>query len=321
MSFSVVKLGEVCEIKRGTTITQKDTIEGNVPVVAGGIKPTYYHNSPNRTGKTITISGSGANAGYVNFWDVPIFASDCSTVQVNRENLSINYVHYFLLSKQDYIYKELRSGAAQPHVYGKDISNIEINLPSLATQQKIVEKLDSIFAYIDKALEAAQFNSINAEILLQSHLKKVFEDGGKDWELLTIKDLIKIRSGDFLPAKNMNNEGSINVYGGNGISGKHNLHNASGENIIIGRVGAKCGNVRFVSGNIWVTDNAFYVSDYKININKQFLTLALELCDLRKFAKQTAQPVISFTTIKDASLKIPKSLDKKEEVLKKKKIL
>ena len=77
-----IKLGDACLVKRGTTITRKDTIEGKVPVVAGGRKATYYHNIHNRESDTITISGSGASAGFINYWSVPIFASDCSTVEL-----------------------------------------------------------------------------------------------------------------------------------------------------------------------------------------------------------------------------------------------
>jgi len=80
MKWPVIKLGEVCDVKRGTTITFKDAKPGNIPVVAGGVKPTYYHNKPNRDGSTITVSGSGASAGFINFYKEPIFASDCSTV-------------------------------------------------------------------------------------------------------------------------------------------------------------------------------------------------------------------------------------------------
>ena len=175
MSSKNVALGEVCIVKRGTTITQKEAIEGEIPVVAGGLKPTYYHNQANRLGNTITISGSGANAGFVNFWNQPIFASDCSTVEVINNKLDITYVYYFLLSKQQYIYNELRSGAAQPHVYGKDIAKIVISIPSVATQQKIVAKLDAIFAEIDVATAAAEANAKNAEALFQSYLTEFFE--------------------------------------------------------------------------------------------------------------------------------------------------
>ena len=179
-----VALGEVCIVKRGTTITQKEAIEGEIPVVAGGLKPTYYHNQANRLGNTITISGSGANAGFVNFWNQPIFASDCSTVEVINNKLDITYVYYFLLSKQQYIYNELRSGAAQPHVYGKDIAKIVISIPSIPTQQKIVAKLDAIFIEIETAMAAAEANAKNAEALFQSYLTEVFENEAKNNTLL-----------------------------------------------------------------------------------------------------------------------------------------
>lgn len=180
MNRLVAKIGDISEVKRGTTITQKNAIEGSIPVVAGGIKPTYFHNTPNRLGKTVTISGSGANAGYVNFWNTPIFASDCSTVQVFRDDISIYFIHYFLLSKQEFIYQELRSGAAQPHVYGKDIANIEVSIPPLVTQQKIVAKLDAIFAEIDKATAAAEANAKNADLFVRGTIEKLIRGLNSD---------------------------------------------------------------------------------------------------------------------------------------------
>ena len=236
----------------------------------------------------------------------------------NPRELDYKYLHYYL--KHLYIMGETEK--IQTNSTG--IRNLQLSLykeflvplPSLKIQQTIVTKLDRIFAEIDKATVVAEANTKNAEALFQNFLKQAFKSGGKDWEVFKIKDLIKIRSGDFLPAKNMNSKGSIDVYGGNGISGKHDLQNLSGDNIIIGRVGAKCGNVRLVRGNIWVTDNAFYVSEFKKNINKEFLSLALELKNLRTLANQMAQPVISFATIKDTELKIPNSLEKQVKFLK-----
>lgn len=181
MTSNEFELGEVCIVRRGTTITRKDTVDGEIPVVAGGIKPTYYHNQSNRVSGVITISGSGANAGFINFWKKPIFASDCSTVEVKDKKLNITYVYYFLLSKQHYIYRELRSGAAQPHVYGKDIAKLRIKVPSLTIQQKIVTKLDTIFNEIERATEAAEANSKNAEVLFQSYLNSIFKLKGNNW--------------------------------------------------------------------------------------------------------------------------------------------
>ena len=61
------KLDEVCNFNRGTSMTSKNAIEGDVPVISGGQKPAFYHNASNRPAGTITIAGSGAYAGYVAF--------------------------------------------------------------------------------------------------------------------------------------------------------------------------------------------------------------------------------------------------------------
>ena len=68
-----VKLQDVCEIKKGQSITKQEAFEGNIPVVAGGQKPSCYHNVSNRDAGVITVSASGAYAGYINYWNQPIF--------------------------------------------------------------------------------------------------------------------------------------------------------------------------------------------------------------------------------------------------------
>jgi type I restriction enzyme S subunit len=144
------KLGEVCELSKGKTITRATTREGQVPVIGGGLGPTYFHDVDNRKPPVITISASGANAGYVNYWDMPIWASDCTTiVEKPGSPALIGYIYKYLQSRQDFINSELRRGSAQPHVYPSDIANLEIELPSIEKQQKMVEKLDGAFTEIE----------------------------------------------------------------------------------------------------------------------------------------------------------------------------
>jgi len=150
--YSRVRLGDICEIKKGSAITKKDTVEGDIPVIAGGQQPAYYHNQSNRIGETITISASGAYAGFVNYFNIPIFASDCSTIQVeDNSKVLIKYVYYFLRNIQDKIY-QLQVGGGQPHVYPKDISEIQIPLPPLEVQKEIVEQIE----VKQKAIEGAK---------------------------------------------------------------------------------------------------------------------------------------------------------------------
>jgi len=137
-----VELGEVCEIEKGTSITKAKITNGNVPVIAGGQQPAYYHNQSNRNGQTITISASGAYAGFVNYFETPIFASDCTTIKAkNENNLLTKFVFCFLKTRQKDIYK-LQKGMGQPHVYGKDLAKIKIPLPSLEIQKQLVAEME-----------------------------------------------------------------------------------------------------------------------------------------------------------------------------------
>lgn len=149
--YEMVKLGDVCNLQRGKSITKNQVIEGAIPVIAGGQKPAYYHNEYNRTGEMITVSGSGAYAGFLNYFNEPIFVSDAFTIEPNSKNsVRCKYLYYILKNKQDDIYK-MRAGAGIPHIYPKDFSNIEIPLPPLEVQEEIVKELDQYQAIIDGA--------------------------------------------------------------------------------------------------------------------------------------------------------------------------
>lgn len=139
-------LEEFAEIKKGTSITKQKTVVGQFPVVAGGKKPSYFHNEFNRDPGVITISASGANAGFVNYFDVPIFASDCITVRSKNENLFLTkLLFHFLKFLQSEIYG-LQEGQAQPHVYGGDIARIKMPRITIFEQRKILEKIEKIEA-------------------------------------------------------------------------------------------------------------------------------------------------------------------------------
>ena len=129
-----VPLGDICNIEKGATITRNDVLPGEVPVVAGGQEPSCYHNVANREAGAITVSASGAYAGYINFWNCPIFASDCNTIiSKDDEKTDQTFVYFGLRAMQKQIYG-LQKGGAQPHVYGKDLQKFMFPHPSYAKQ-------------------------------------------------------------------------------------------------------------------------------------------------------------------------------------------
>ena len=155
-SNKLYSLGEIAEIKKGTSITKDKTVEGKIPVIAGGQEPAYFHNESNRENQTITISASGAYAGFINYFEIPIFASDCNTIISKNETIvSTKLIYLFLKSIQNEIYG-LQRGQAQPHVYGEDLSNVKIPLPPLDIQQKIVTEIEVLEAKEKKAKEEVE---------------------------------------------------------------------------------------------------------------------------------------------------------------------
>jgi restriction endonuclease S subunit len=91
--WEVKTLGDVVEIKRGKYMTRALANNGDIPVVAGGLKPAYFHDVANVAGPVITVSASGANAGFVNLYHEDIWASDCSYIDVD----STDFIYYFYL--------------------------------------------------------------------------------------------------------------------------------------------------------------------------------------------------------------------------------
>ena len=140
----LISLSEIAFVEKGKAITKSDTIKGNVPVIAGGKQPAYFHNQSNRKGNVTTVSASGAYSGFVNYFSEPIFASDCNTIiSSNEEEISTKLIYYFLKSIQDIVY-DLQRGQAQPHVYANDLSKIKIPLPPISEQQKIVSEVEKL---------------------------------------------------------------------------------------------------------------------------------------------------------------------------------
>ena len=142
------KLGQLAEFKRGKTITKKDIVDGDIPVVAGGLEPAYYCNKSNTAERVITVSGSGANAGFTRIYFEKVWASDCSFVDASTTPF-LHFVYCYLKDNKTTI-DNMQKGAAQPHVYAKDINSLGICIPIESVlksfEGKVSKYFDSIFS-------------------------------------------------------------------------------------------------------------------------------------------------------------------------------
>lgn len=121
-------LGDIAVFKRGKTITKAQVSDGNIPVVAGGLEPAYYHNKANTTAPLITVSASGANAGFTRLYNIDVFASDCSYIDSNSTPFLL-FVYCFLKTNAMKL-NSLQKGSAQPHVYAKDLNALVLSVPN-----------------------------------------------------------------------------------------------------------------------------------------------------------------------------------------------
>ncbi|EMU6158988.1 restriction endonuclease subunit S [Yersinia enterocolitica] len=269
-------LGHIADIKRGTSITKKDVIDGRVPVIAGGRTPAYYHNASNRDGQTIVIAGSGAYAGFVSWWEQPIFVSDAFTVKPH-DILLARYCYHFLLNMQQQLHG-FKSGGGVPHVYPRDISPIQIPIPcpekpekSLAIQSEIVQILDS-------------FTSLTAELKAELTMRKkqynyyrdqLLNFGEDEVEWKTLGEVATFRRGTAITQK-QTTPGNIPVVA-NGPTPTyfHSESNRQDETIVIARSGAYAGYVSFWNQPIFLTD-AFSVHPILKIVKPKFLYHVLQ---------------------------------------------
>ena len=219
------------------------------------------------------------------------------------DNYNSRFVYYALISPffQQEVIKIANSAKATLPIISKGKWEIlSIPVPPLSEQQSIVDYLDSAFAKIDAMKANAEKRLNEAKALFQASLKEMLEPKER-WEEKKLIKEFSLKSGENLSAKNQV-KGPYPVYGGNGITGYHNQYNLSGDQILIGRVGALCGNIHYIKERIWVTDNAFVVNNISSSWNMLFLSYELEYINLNQYASQTAQPVISNKSMKDVSI-------------------
>jgi len=299
-------MGQLCSIKNGKS-NSEDAIEGAPYAFFDRSKKIKQSTKYLFDCEALIIPGEGAEflpRQYSGKFDLHQRAY---ALYDFTEEIDSKYLYYYLIHEKDY-FPRVAVGATVKSLRLRHFEDLPVLHPAFPEQQRIVGKLDAAFAALTEAQAHVERNRANARELFESYLNGVFEGKGDGWVEKPISECFKIRSGDFMPAKSMNESGPYEVYGGNGVAGMHDAFNLSGSNVVIGRVGAKCGNVRHIETPIWLTDNAFCISEYLVAFDHEFLTYLLNHLDLRSYARQAAQPVVSYSSLKDVVLRFPSSV-------------
>lgn len=212
----------------------------------------------------------------------------------------------------------------------KELKHKLLPLVPLEEQEAIVAYLDNVTAEINRAIEAQQkmidaLNERKQIIITRAVTRGLNPDAplrdssidwlGKipaHWDFCKLKYFIRIKSGDSISNIQLSDNGKYLVYGGGEPLGRYNQYNIDKGNIVIGRVGARCGCITPIYEKAWATDNALIVSCE--GIDYQFLIYCLIAADLNKIASTNAQPLLTGTKVKNTYITVPNLSEQKEIV-------
>lgn len=191
--YPTKKLWEVCEIKKWKKVNYSEQWKYNyidIGILRTNIIEQYTNDEWIFCNKNdILIAWDGSKSGTVGFWLEWVIGSTLAKITIDTKMFSSEFIGKFLQGNFDYLNKNT-SGAAIPHLRKDILINLEIPLPPLSTQKLIVEKLDMIFAEIEKSKNLLEKNLQNVDEMNKSVLEKIFAND--KWEKKKLGEVCEI---------------------------------------------------------------------------------------------------------------------------------
>jgi type I restriction enzyme S subunit len=299
--YPMVKLEELCTHNNGKTLSGSSKVEdGEFPVMGGGMDYIGRYSNYNREGINITISKSGASAGFVKLHDTKFWAGDCFTITPINTLLDIKYLYYYL-KLNIHITTSKTTGSTIPHCKWDDICNQHIQLPPLPIQQEIVTALDLI--YNNAATAKAAAASVKSQ--MAAVLRSV---GARGFERKKLGEVSEWQMGNRI-VKNQVETGTVPVYGGGGITFYTNSSNRNGVNCKISREGMSEHNcVIIIKGDYHQNSQGMTVITKNTNIviNEYLWNwLLINTKEVYKCGQGSAQKAINMSALNNLEIPVP----------------
>jgi type I restriction enzyme S subunit len=124
------------------------------------------------------------------------------------------------------------------------------------------------------------------------------------WEVVPLKRIARLKSGDSITALQFKDSGTYPVYGGNGLRGYTEAYTHEGDYVLIGRQGALCGNVNYAHGKFWASEHAVVASLEK-GYDLTWFGELVRTMDLNQYSQSAAQPGLSVKRIQNVRAPLP----------------
>lgn len=142
---SRIKLGEICDIKCGKSMPKADIIEGDIPVIGGGISPVGFHNDFTHEAYTPIISQRGT-AGHISRYSTKVWITPNAVTPIRKnDSIIINDdILFYILKNEQWAIDNIVEKTAQPLLTIGNLKDIEITVPPLSEQQMLQSEFDEI---------------------------------------------------------------------------------------------------------------------------------------------------------------------------------
>ena len=247
----------------------------------------------------------------------------CAAIEL-KESITSNYVFHTLKSMYEEI-RELSNSGGQENLSSGIIKNIRIPYPPKKEQTAIANALsdtDVLLSELEKLIAKKQaIKTATMQQLLTGRTRLPqfanHPDGSKkgykqselgeipeDWESLPLGSLCVLKSGLSITSKDISESDFYRCYGGNGLRGYTSNFTHEGEFVLIGRQGALCGNIQYVTGKFFASEHALVCAPTK-SVNAKWLAIYLERMNLNQYSESSAQPGLSAEKLRVLGLIAP----------------
>jgi len=230
-----------------------------------------------------------------------------SAIRVNN-NVNMKFVYLFLKLFEKNI-SQMGSGSTFSAITNEDVRKIEIFLPPLEEQERIVKIIENKLTAVENAKKASDEQEILIEKLLSSIIQNIIYN--KEWVKNKLGNICEFAYGDSLPKQNRV-KGNVPVYGSNGQIDLHDKSLIEGKTIIVGRKGS-IGEVHYSEIDCWVIDTAYYVKPL-LEVDIKYLYLLLKTLNLSKLNKASSIPGLNRDDVYKIDVPLP-PLEQQQQIV------
>lgn len=281
---------------------------------------------------SVLIAMYGATIGKVAILGVPATTNQACACAVCNQSLFYMYLFYYCISQKN-VFIEKGKGGAQPNISQIILKQHPIPLPPLSEQQRIVERIEELFAKLDEAKERLQEVADSFAVRKAAILHNAFtgeltkqwrrENGVRDesWEEKKLSEITENQDSKRIPLSKSQRDNMNRIYdyyGASGIIDKVDDYIFEGKKLLIGEDGAnlvtRSKDIAFIAdGKYWVNNHA-HILDVKDTVLLMYLCNYINNMDLIPYVTGSAQPKLTQAKMNNIKIFLP-TLPEQHEIV------